>query len=52
MDLRLIDSPDPSDDIRAWREAVESNRAILDRVIQLCPDSETAKEAKTRLSKL
>lgn len=52
MDLRLIDSPDASDDIRAWREAVESNRAILDRVIKLCPDSETAKEAKARLSGL
>jgi outer membrane protein assembly factor BamB len=52
MDLQLTDSTDPQEDIRAGRESVESNRAILERVIKLRPESEAAKEAKLRLSQL
>ena len=52
MDLRLLDSPDAEADLRFWRESVETNRAHLERVIALCPESATAAQAKKLLGKL
>jgi hypothetical protein len=52
MDLQFQDSSDVAANIRAWQEAIRRNRTHLERVIRLCPGSETAAEAKKRLAAL
>ncbi len=49
MDLQLVDSPSAEADIAFWRESVEYNRQILERVIELRPASDTAARAKKLL---
>jgi outer membrane protein assembly factor BamB len=52
MDLQFQDSSDVAANVRAWQEAIRRNRTHLERVIRLCPGSETAAEAKKRLAAL
>jgi hypothetical protein len=52
MDLRLLDSPNAEADLCFWRESIETNRAHLERVIALRPESPTARQAKELLRKL
>jgi len=49
MDLLFDDSGDEEAEYRRWHESIASNREIFERVIELCPKSKLAKQAKKLL---
>ncbi len=43
--VRFEPSDDEDAEIKAWRDSIRDNRAILDRVIRLCPETDLARRA-------
>lgn len=50
--LEMSDSSDAADECRFWRESLERNRTIFERVVKYRPDSDLAAKAKKCLAQL